>query len=82
MPNQSSKAAHTPIRTCVICKEKLEQDSLLSFYFLGSDIIFDIKRAVMARKRYVCNSEKCLTRLPKWLAGFRKKSGHQIKGKA
>lgn len=74
MPDQSSKAVHKPVRTCVVCRGRFEQDNLLSFYLMGSEIVFDIKRAVANRKSYVCNQEECLTRLPQWLAVRLRKS--------
>ncbi len=74
MPERSTKADHKPVRTCVVCKGRFEQNSLLSFYLMGSEIVFDIKRAVANRKSYVCNQEECLIRLSKWLNTQRRKS--------
>jgi predicted RNA-binding protein YlxR (DUF448 family) len=75
MPNRSSKADHIPVRTCVICKTRFEQSSLLSFYLLGRDLVIDMNRAVSTRKKYVCTAEECLSKLPGWLARQNRKSG-------
>jgi predicted RNA-binding protein YlxR (DUF448 family) len=75
MPNKSSKAGHVPQRTCVICKQRYGQKDLLGFYFLGSDLVYDIAKAVQTRKRYVCNAEQCLIQMDKWQAGYLKKAG-------
>jgi predicted RNA-binding protein YlxR (DUF448 family) len=67
MPNQSSHAGIIPIRTCVICKSKVNQPALLSFFIIDKQIIFDIKRTLKTRNYYVCHREACLTLLPKWV---------------
>lgn len=74
MPNKSSNAAHKPVRTCVICKSKQDQRSLLNFFILGKEIVFDIKRAVDCRKKYVCYQEECLKKLPLWVSRQHKKT--------
>jgi len=58
----------------VICKSKSEQGSLLSFYLLGKDIVFDLKRVVLNRKKYVCFQDECLGKLPIWVSRHLKKS--------
>jgi len=79
MPNKSSDAEHKAVRTCVICKDRIEQDKLLSFYFLEKDIIFDIDRKVHARKKYVCFREDCLSQINKWADKYQKKAGRTSK---
>jgi predicted RNA-binding protein YlxR (DUF448 family) len=79
MPNQSSSAGHIPERTCVICRQRLEQNALLGFYLLGSEVVFDINKAVQTRKKYVCHSEQCLSGLDKWLARHLKKAAKDRK---
>ena len=74
MPNIHSKAGHKATRTCVICRSKAEQSSLLNFYLLDGELVFDINKAVNTRKKYVCQNEACLKLLDKWLARQRKKA--------
>ncbi len=74
MDNVHSKAGHSPIRTCVICKSKAEQDSLLNFYLLDGEVIFDIRKMVQTRKLYICHTETCLQKLDRWLLHRRKKA--------
>ncbi len=81
MPNQSSKAGHIPIRTCVVCRRKAEQKSLLSFYLLGGEPVFDLRNSVPVRKQYICFEDGCITQLDKWLSRHRKKAAAAERGK-
>ncbi len=74
MPNQSSHAHHVPIRTCVICKKKIDQNILLNFYIVNSDFVFDLKRSVNKRKYYICHSEDCLKQLNKWQSKLQRRT--------
>ena len=74
MPNKNSKADHTPIRTCVICKKKIDQNLLLNFCLMNGSIVYDIKRVIPVRKYYVCPAEPCLVAIDKWLARRQKRS--------
>ena len=75
MPNKSNNAGHVPIRTCIICKKKIEQKQLLSFFMLKSNMVFDVNRFVETRFKYVCHQPSCLQALDKWLVNQQKKSG-------
>jgi predicted RNA-binding protein YlxR (DUF448 family) len=75
MPNKNSNAGHIPFRTCIICKKRVDQKLLLSFYILNKEIVFDINRLVQFRKKYVCHQAECLTLLNKWLGKQLKKTG-------
>jgi predicted RNA-binding protein YlxR (DUF448 family) len=70
MPNQSSHAQHTALRTCIICRQKSSVNTLLGFYLLGKDIVFDINKQVQTRKRYLCHNESCYFKLDKWLSKY------------
>lgn len=66
MPNKSSNAGHTPIRTCVVCRSRMAQDRLMSFISQDEGICFDPKRILPCRKHYVCLDESCISALSKW----------------
>ncbi len=75
MPNKSRSAGHVPFRTCIICRKKTEQRSLLGFFILGNEVIFDVNRMVNNRKKYVCHQVECLNHLDKWMSKYLKKTG-------
>jgi len=75
MPNKNSSAGHIPFRTCLICKKKVDRKTLLSFYILNKEIVFDINRLVQVRKRNVCHKAECLMLLNKWVGRQLKKTG-------
>ncbi|HOC94772.1 MAG TPA: YlxR family protein [Candidatus Cloacimonadota bacterium] len=58
--------SHKPQRTCVVCRSRKEQDSLLSFILLPQGIVFDLRRRLQKRKYYLCRSRQCLMGLDKW----------------
>lgn len=65
MPNANSKAGYTPIRTCVVCRQRSAKAELLPFILLPAGIVYDLKGRLQCRKYYHCVS--CLEDLPKWL---------------
>lgn len=79
MDNTHSRAGHQPIRTCVICRNKAEQQSMLNFFLLQGEIVFDLRRAVSTRKSYVCYNAACLQKLDKWAARQKKKAAVRTK---
>ncbi|MCB5260172.1 MAG: DUF448 domain-containing protein [Candidatus Cloacimonetes bacterium] len=66
MPNKNSKACHIPIRTCVVCRQKLPQQELLGFILMPSGIVFDMFGRLNVRKQYVCSQRECIALLAKW----------------
>ncbi|HRR50380.1 MAG TPA: DUF448 domain-containing protein, partial [Candidatus Cloacimonas sp.] len=74
MPNKNSKAGHIPIRTCVVCKKKVDQNRLLNFFHTTSGIVFDCNRIIQVRKYYLCPNEECFKGLSKWQKRYQKKS--------
>ncbi|MBC8385307.1 MAG: YlxR family protein [Candidatus Cloacimonetes bacterium] len=72
--NKNSNAGHIPVRTCVICKKKDEQNKLLRFVLLENEIVFDLNKHVFARGNYLCDENKCLEKLDKWLKRSKKKN--------
>ncbi|MEN6444483.1 MAG: DUF448 domain-containing protein [Candidatus Cloacimonas sp.] len=79
MPNKNSKAMHLPIRTCVVCQKKIDQNRLLNFFLTPSGIVFDCNRKIQVRKLYLCPSEECFNGLSKWLKKAKKrKNGRKI----
>jgi len=79
MDNTHSRAGHRPIRTCVICRTKAEQQTMLNFFLLQGEIVFDLRRAVPTRKNYVCYNAACLQKLDKWAARHKKKAAVRTK---
>lgn len=73
MPNKNSKAEHIPLRTCVVCKKKVDQKQLLNFFLTESGIVFDYNRIIQVRKFYLCPSADCFKRLTKWRKGYQKR---------
>lgn len=73
MPNRSSNAGHTPIRTCVVCRERRAQSSLLGFYFQRGGLVFDLNGRCQHRKMYLCPFPACVNALPKWMTRYKKK---------
>ena len=67
MPNRFSKANHEPIRTCVICKSKNRQVEMLHFKIRNGKIVYDFFRSLSGRGHYICDAEKCIEGLPKWM---------------
>ena len=67
MPNKNSKAGHIPLRTCVICKKKVDRIQLLSFFTLGEKFVIDVANMLPVRKNYVCRETACKALLNKWL---------------
>ncbi|PKN73301.1 MAG: DUF448 domain-containing protein [Candidatus Cloacimonetes bacterium HGW-Cloacimonetes-3] len=73
MPNKNSHAYHNPIRTCVVCKKKVDQKGLLNFFIMNGGIVFDSLRIVAVRKNYLCPSQECFTGLDKWRKRYQKR---------
>ncbi|NLK49431.1 MAG: DUF448 domain-containing protein [Candidatus Cloacimonetes bacterium] len=74
MPNKNSKAGHQAIRTCVVCKKKSVQTTLMSFFLLDGGVVFDLARKCQTRKHYLCPQQGCVELFPKWLKRQRKKA--------
>lgn len=66
MPNQNSHASHIALRTCVVCKKKVDQNRLLNFCIVTEGIVFDIQRLLPGRKFYLCAHPDCYQGLQKW----------------
>ncbi len=75
MPNRSSKAGHTPVRTCVVCQKKREKKKMIRFIISDSDIVIDWKQHCVMRGYYTCDDNDCITRLDKWLTKKLRKKG-------
>ena len=67
MPNKSSKAGHIPMRSCVICRQKKEQKSLLRFVIINKEIVIDINKKISSRGYYLCDENECIGKSEKWL---------------
>jgi len=77
MPNRSSKAGYQPIRTCVVCKKKVDQIDLLNFFSMDCGIVFDCKRKLTGRKFYLCPQPACFSGLEKWRKRYQKRIQRQ-----
>ena len=67
MVNKASHAKHIPTRSCVICREKREQKQLLRFGIIEEDIVFDLNKRLTGRGYYVCDENRCIEKLKRWL---------------
>ncbi|PKN77614.1 MAG: DUF448 domain-containing protein [Candidatus Cloacimonetes bacterium HGW-Cloacimonetes-1] len=67
MPNQSSNKGHIALRSCVICKKKIDHYQLLNFFIMGGSAVFDLKDRIEVRKYYLCDTPECKIALAKWL---------------
>jgi len=74
MPNRNSKAGHQPLRTCVVCKKKIDQSVLLNFFIMRESVVFDTKRQIQTRKRYLCDEAVCKNGFEQWFKRFAKKA--------
>ncbi|MDD2229138.1 MAG: DUF448 domain-containing protein [Candidatus Cloacimonetes bacterium] len=73
MPNKNSHADHQALRTCVVCKKKVDQKGLLNFYIMNVGIVFDIQRILQIRKYYLCRDAECFAGLDKWRKRYQKR---------
>lgn len=73
MPNKNSHADHIPLRTCVVCKKKVDSTELLNFFSLGVALVFDLHGKLPYRKYYVCPTEECKMMLDKWFKRYQKR---------
>jgi len=72
MPNKHSQAGHIPERTCVVCRHKGTQAEMLGFFIMPEGIVFDLGKAVMRRKAYLCRNPECYMNLGKWRKKYEK----------
>jgi predicted RNA-binding protein YlxR (DUF448 family) len=79
MPNINSKAGHVPIRTCVVCKKKIDCMKLLNFFTMGDGIIFDTKKVMPYRKFYLCDTTECKSGLAKWMKRFQRRQQKTVR---
>ena len=63
----------TPIRTCVVCKQKFNKNFLLRINYKNNEICLDPKGNMPGRGAYVCKNKTCMERL------FLKNLGHSFK---
>jgi len=61
------------MRTCVVCKKKVDQKRLLNFFIIGSEIVFDMQRVLPVRKLYLCPNADCYSGLAKWRKRYQKR---------
>jgi predicted RNA-binding protein YlxR (DUF448 family) len=54
-----------PERTCVVCREKKSKDELFRIAEVDGRYIYDEKKIVQSRGKYVCKTHECLKRLAK-----------------
>ncbi|MDY0152729.1 MAG: DUF448 domain-containing protein [Candidatus Cloacimonas sp.] len=73
MSNSSSHADHIPVRTCVVCKKKVDQIRLLNFCIITEGIVFDLKRCLPGRKFYLCALPECYQGLELWKKRYHKR---------
>lgn len=74
MPNKNSHALHIPLRSCVVCKKKVDRNQLYNFFMLNREVVIDLNRSIPTRKYYVCLDYSCLNSLQNWVAKVTKKN--------
>ncbi|MCD4652227.1 MAG: DUF448 domain-containing protein [Candidatus Cloacimonetes bacterium] len=77
MPNKASHAGHIPQRTCIICKSKKPQKSLIRFAVISGDIVFDIMRKLPVKGKYVCDDNECINKLEQWKKRWSRKQSRK-----
>ncbi|MCD6269178.1 MAG: YlxR family protein [Deltaproteobacteria bacterium] len=64
-----SKSAKVPLRTCLVCRRKVEKESLCRLLSSGDELVYDYRFRSPGRGYYICRRVECLTR---FLAGRRR----------
>lgn len=59
----SSKTKHVPMRTCVICRQKLEKRHLIRFVSTPDGVFLDPTGKSDGRGAYVCDQIECRQRV-------------------
>lgn len=55
------KSAHIPIRTCIGCRQKLQQNDLIRFVcYKGESLKMQESTKLPGRGAYVCRSKSCI----------------------
>jgi len=56
-----SRGKHIPVRTCVICRNRIYQNQLIRFVRNNDNtLIMDFKKKMPGRGVYVCNINACM----------------------
>ena len=56
-----SRGKHVPVRTCVICRNRVHQNQLIRFVRDNdNNLIMDFKKIMPGRGGYVCNIHACM----------------------
>jgi len=50
-----------PMRSCVVCRKKLEKESLNRYVWCGQKPVLDEEQIMPGRGAYCCQREKCTT---------------------
>ena len=53
------KHKHTPQRTCVVCKNKIEKRNLTRLVRTENGVYMDLSGKLSGRGAYVCDAEDC-----------------------
>jgi predicted RNA-binding protein YlxR (DUF448 family) len=73
MSNKASRAGHIAERTCVICREKKAQSELLPCKIRAGKVVIDLQRRLQGRSYYICDNNKCINGMAKWLKRQKRK---------
>jgi uncharacterized protein len=58
----SGKTKHVPMRTCIICRQKLEKRRLTRFVSTSEGVFIDLTGKSAGRGAYVCDKPDCRQR--------------------
>ena len=51
-----------PLRTCLICRQRVEKKSLCRLVQIGDELFYDIRFRAPGRGYYICRKTECLDR--------------------
>ena len=57
-----NKSAKVPLRTCLVCRRKLEKKSLCRLVNSGDELVYDFRFRSPGRGYYICRNAECLHR--------------------
>jgi predicted RNA-binding protein YlxR (DUF448 family) len=65
---QEKNSNFSPVRTCVICKNKLPKNQINRIVLINNEIIIDVNHKLNTYGYYLCNDKKCQIAIYKWLS--------------
>ncbi len=57
-----NKSGKVPLRTCLVCRRKVEKESLCRLVCSGNVLVYDFRFRSPGRGYYICRNAECLHR--------------------